>query len=87
MHTIAWVGYLAAFCTTGSFALQVLHIIRHRETKAISLGMYIVFVFGVFCWLAYGIYSKDIPLTIANGITFILAGAVLILKVSSERKR
>lgn len=81
MTDFAWLGSVAACCTTGSFALQVLHILRTRDTNAISLNMYLVFVFGVFCWLMYGLVNDDLPLMIANGITLILAATVLMLKV------
>jgi len=45
--------------------------------------MYVTFVFGVFCWLAYGVMNNDIPLLLANLVTFILSGIILILKVKS----
>ncbi|WP_293593080.1 SemiSWEET family sugar transporter [Pluralibacter sp.] len=81
MFDYAWLGGVAACCTTGSFALQVVHILRTRDTRAISLSMYLVFVFGVLCWLLYGMASGDVPLMVANGITLILASTVLGLKI------
>ncbi|OAT22983.1 SemiSWEET family sugar transporter [Buttiauxella gaviniae] len=85
MTDFAWLGSVAACCTTGSFALQVLHILKNRDTKAISLSMYLVFVFGVLCWLLYGLSNNDMPLMIANGITLVLAATVLVMKVMNER--
>jgi MtN3 and saliva related transmembrane protein len=85
MSDFAWLGGVAACCTTGSFALQVIHILKNRDTKAISLSMYLVFVFGVLCWLLYGLTSGDMPLMIANGITLLLAATVLTMKVMNER--
>lgn len=85
MLDFAWLGGLAACCTTGSFALQVIHILKNRDTKAISLSMYLVFVFGVLCWLLYGLTSHDVPLMVANGITLILAATVLVMKWVNER--
>ena len=87
MIDLAWLGPVAACCTTGSFALQVLHILKNRDTKAISLSMYLVFVFGVLCWLLYGMSNGDVPLMIANGITLVLAATVLLMKVVNERTR
>lgn len=85
MPDFAWLGGLAACCTTGSFALQVIHILKNRDTKAISLSMYLVFVFGVLCWLLYGLTSHDVPLMVANGVTLVLAATVLVMKWVNER--
>ena len=52
-----WVSALAAILTTAAFVPQALHIIRHRETKAISLVMYVAFASGVAFWLLFGVLS------------------------------
>jgi MtN3 and saliva related transmembrane protein len=80
----AYLGLCAAFLTTGSFALQVIHILKTRETRAISLGMYLAFSSGVLMWLAYGLKIGDTPVTIANSITLALACTVLLLKLRNE---
>lgn len=79
MEPIALIGYLAATCTTASFIPQVVRILRTGEVNGISLTMYSIFTFGVACWLAYGLYLEDWPMIIANVITLILAGSVLLL--------
>ena len=78
-------GLCAAFLTTGSFALQVIHIIKTQETRAISTNMYLAFSCGVLLWLIYGLRTNDMPITIANSITLALACAVLMLKLRNER--
>ena len=83
MLTVDFLGYIAALCTTLSFIPQVLYILKTKDTSSISLGMYVTFVFGVFCWLAYGVMNNDIPLLLANLVTFILSGIILVLKVKS----
>lgn len=75
------IGFLAATFTTISFVPQALQIIRTKDTKGISLPMYILFTFGVFMWLVYGIYFKMIPVIIANFITLALASVILIFKI------
>ena len=52
-----------------------------RHTKDISLLMYTLFTAGVTLWLAYGVLLGAWPVIIANGVTLILAGTVLILKL------
>ncbi|RLM17837.1 hypothetical protein BIY26_19845 [Brenneria goodwinii] len=79
-------GTLAAWVTTGSFFLQVVHIIRNKDTTGISLGMYASLFFGVSCWTAYGFNIQDIPVMTANGITMLLAVVVIALKLYNERE-
>ena len=74
-------GYLAACCTTGAFLPQVLQTWKTRDTRAISLPMYLVFVMGVLLWLIYGLQISNWPMTIANLVTLVLAGSVLIMKL------
>ena len=40
------VSAAAATLTTAAFVPQALHIIRHKETRAISLFMYVSFAVG-----------------------------------------
>lgn len=74
------VGFLAAFCTTISFIPQAVKVIRTRDTQSISLWMYIIFTFGVLCWLIYGILLGNRPMMIANSVTLILSGTILVMK-------
>lgn len=75
------IGYIAAFCTTAAFLPQVWQVWKTRSAKDISLGMYIVFVTGIGFWLGYGLLIISWPIIIANLITFILAGCVLVMKI------
>lgn len=76
-----WIGSVAAAFTTCSFIPQVWRVLQTRHTQDISLGMYALFTSGVALWLAYGILLGAWPIIIANGITLILAGTVLFLKL------
>jgi len=81
MTFITLIGFVAAFCTTWAFLPQVIKTIKTRDTSAISLGMYIVFIIGLILWLIYGLFRMDIPIIAANVITLILCSIVLILKL------
>jgi MtN3 and saliva related transmembrane protein len=74
-------GYLAAFLTTISFLPQTIKSIKEKNTDGISLVMYSLFTLGVFLWMAYGLYVKDIPIAAANSITFVFSLTILVLKV------
>ncbi|MBI5007658.1 MAG: SemiSWEET transporter [Nitrosomonadales bacterium] len=76
-----WIGGIAATLTTCSFIPQVWRVLQTRHTKDISLGMYALFTCGVALWLAYGILLGAWPIILANGITLLLAGMVLVLKL------
>jgi MtN3 and saliva related transmembrane protein len=75
------IGLLAALLTTAAFLPQVLHTLATRDTRGISLRMYVIFVAGVLLWLIYGVLTGDLPLILANGVTLLLAGAILYLKL------
>lgn len=75
------IGYVAAFCTTAAFVPQVLQVWKTRSARDISLGMYVVFVTGIAFWLLYGLFIGAWPIIIANLVTFILAGGVLVMKL------
>jgi MtN3 and saliva related transmembrane protein len=74
-------GYAGAALTTGAFVPQAIKIIRSRDTRAISLWMYLIFTLGVLFWFCYGVALKSWPIMVANAITFALAAIILALKV------
>lgn len=85
-----YLGYAAAFFTTFSFLPQAVKTIKTKDTSSISLIMYLMFVTGVFLWLIYGLFIKDLPIIVANAITLVLAASILKIKldsIKSERAR
>jgi MtN3 and saliva related transmembrane protein len=60
---------------------QLVKTWKTRSTADISLGMFLVLVIGIILWLAYGILLGDVPLIVANGITLVLAGIILVFKL------
>lgn len=79
--SVTLIGLAAAFCTTVAFLPQVMKTWRTRSTKDISLVMFLVFTTGIFLWLVYGVMLVDVPLMVANGITFVLSGTILYFKL------
>ena len=76
-----WLGYFAAILTTVAFVPQALKTLRTRDTRAISLGMYVVFVTGLCFWLAYGIVLGSWPMIFSNVVALVLALLILGLKL------
>ncbi len=71
----------AAVLTTAAFAPQAIKAWRTRSTKDVSLAMFALMVAGIALWLIYGILIDDAPLIIANAVTLILAGSILLAKI------
>lgn len=74
-------GYVGATLTTLSFLPQAVKTIRSRDTRGISLGMYVVFTVGVGFWFGYGVALHSWPMIVSNAITFVLAATILGLKL------
>ena len=81
MANMEWAGYLAAAMTTLAFVPQAIKIIRTRDTRGISLGMYVVFTIGIAFWLVYGIALQSTPMILSNIVTFLLSATILGLKL------
>lgn len=84
MNTINYadlIGYLAATLTTISFVPQARLVWRTRRAENLSLAMYLVFATGVALWLVYGLWIGSWPVVIANAITLMLAGFILVMKL------
>lgn len=75
------IGSIAAILTTFAFLPQVLRVIRTKDTESIALGMYVMQVVGIALWLVHGIHIGDLPLILANSISFLLSGIILLYKL------
>jgi len=75
------IGVIAAFLTTFSFVPQVIKVIQTKDTKSISLIMYLMSCMGIFLWMVHGFIIKDSALFYANLITFGLAMIILLHKL------
>ena len=87
MEIVSVIGALAAAASTSSFAPQAWKIIRTRETKGISVGMYGFTVVGFALWLAYGLMLGQWPLIFTNSVCLLLSAFILLMKILSPRTR
>jgi len=78
-------GFTAAFCTTAAFVPQLLRVLRLRSARDISLPTFLMFSIGVFLWLLYGLYTGSKPVIASNGVTLVLSGSILFLKLRYGR--
>lgn len=79
------IGTLAGCLTTLAFLPQVIKTWRSRSTSDISLAMFLAFCAGVALWLVYGVLVDAWPVTLANAVTLVLAGSILIMKIRHLR--
>jgi MtN3 and saliva related transmembrane protein len=82
MDWITALGLLAATLTTLSFLPQVIKTWRMKSAEDLSLGTFGMLCAGVFCWLVYGLLIGDLPIILANAVTLVLAGSVLVLAIT-----
>ncbi|WP_315074628.1 SemiSWEET transporter [Clostridium intestinale] len=75
------IGSIAGILTTLAFIPQVIKVVKTKDTKSLSLGMYSMQVVGVFLWLIHGIVIRDMALVVANAITFCLSLVILVHKI------
>jgi len=87
IDAISVIGGLAAAASTSSFAPQAWKIIKTRETKGISVGMYGITVVGFALWFAYGLLLGQWPLIFTNSVCLLLSAFILAMKILSPRTR
>lgn len=87
MTLVEFIGAVAACLTTFSFLPQAWKVLRSRDTRAISLVMYLLFTVGVALWGVYGLMTMQWSIIVANAITLMIAGAILGLKVRDVARR
>lgn len=80
-------GFVAGACTTAAFVPQVLKTWRTRSAEDVSLATFAIFAIGVLLWLVYGLYIDSLPIVVANGITLILASAMVVFTLRFRRRK
>jgi len=84
MDSITVIGLIAATFTTISLFPQLLRSWRTRTKPSgdRTFATYsTLFCVGIFLWLVYGIYKNDLPMMIANSLSFLQGLTILIIQV------
>jgi MtN3 and saliva related transmembrane protein len=87
MSIVTIIGTIAAICSTISFAPQAWQIVKTRETKDISTGMYLFTVTGFAAWVTYGVMLGQWPLIASNSICLALSAFILTMKLLPQREK
>ncbi|MCZ8185520.1 MAG: SemiSWEET transporter [Beijerinckiaceae bacterium] len=75
------IGGVAAVITTLCWVPQAIKVIRTRDTRSLSLVMYLMLAAGIVLWLVYGLLILSWPLIGANLVTLVLVGIILGMKL------
>jgi len=84
MNFVIFIGLIAALLTTISFLPQIIKTLKTKKTDDISLFMYILLSTGVFLWVVYGLITNDLPVILANAITFLFTLIMLVFKIKKK---
>lgn len=81
MDATETLGLVAGTLTTLAFAPQALRTLRSGSARDFSATMLVLFILGVVLWLAYGAFSAQLPVTLANAATLLLTLPILWVKL------
>ncbi|NIX76298.1 SemiSWEET transporter [Microvirga sp. c23x22] len=81
MPALEILGFVAAVLTTLCWLPQALRTLRTKDTKSLSLVTQSSLTLGVGLWLIYGILLGNLPLILANAVTFVLVVLILAMKL------
>ncbi len=73
------VGTMAAIASVVSFSPQAWKIIRTRDVKGLSSGMYALTVAAFALWMTYGLLRGDWALIVPNTLCLILSAFILMM--------
>lgn len=81
MDLTVTLGLLAGGLTSISFVPQAWKIWKTKSVEDVSLKMFTALCIGVGLWLVYGFIKKDVAIIVTNGVTILLASAILVMKL------
>ena len=76
-----YLGLLAGALTTGSAFPQLIKSYKTKSTADLSIWFLIALLSGVTLWILYGVAVSDLPLVIANSVSFLPLSCTLYLKI------
>lgn len=75
------IGYLATTLTTICSIPQLYKILKTKDSKSVSLNMYIIMTIGYALWIVYGVYIKSYQMMIGNSIGTAILLVILTIKL------
>jgi len=81
MDFVSLLGKIAAISSAIVFIPQVIKTIKTKDTKSISLGMYIIVVLSNSIWTAYAILVNETAILLAQVFLLPMSTLILIYKI------
>jgi 5'-nucleotidase len=81
MSVTAYIGTVAAFCTTMAFVPQIVKL-RKQGGEDLSYSMLSLYLTGVLLWLAYGVRLHAVEVVWANALATVLVVISIVLKAN-----
>jgi 5'(3')-deoxyribonucleotidase/uncharacterized protein with PQ loop repeat len=86
MSLTAYIGTVAAFCTTVAFVPQIVKL-RKQGGEDLSYEMLFLYLTGVLLWLAYGIRAHAVAVIWANALAGLMVLISIVLKANPPAKQ
>ena len=86
MSLTAYIGTVAAFCTTVAFVPQIVKL-RKQGGEDLSYQMLFLYLTGVLLWLAYGIRVHAVAVIWANALAGLMVLMSIVLKANPPSKQ
>lgn len=84
VNILSWMG---AVLTSIVLIPQSYKIIRTRDTKSLSLYMYIIFILSAITWITFAILANQPAIITTNIIVLFFALIILTLKITNIFKK
>ena len=86
MSMTAYIGIVAAFCTTVAFVPQIVKL-RKQGGKDLSYPMLFLYLTGVLLWLVYGVRVHAAAVVWANALSGVLVLVSIVLKANPPKRK
>ncbi|MTE26462.1 SemiSWEET family sugar transporter [Winogradskyella ouciana] len=86
MSGVDLIGILAGIFTTFAIIPQIYKAIKTGKVEDISPVFLSVLIAGVGLWTVYGVFLKDYPIIITNGVSVVLNSTMLIIYLNSNHR-
>jgi 5'(3')-deoxyribonucleotidase/uncharacterized protein with PQ loop repeat len=86
MTVTAYIGTVAAFCTTAAFVPQIVKL-RKQGGEDLSYQMLFLYLTGVLLWLVYGIQVHAVAVIWANALAGLMVLISIVLKANPPAQK
>jgi MtN3 and saliva related transmembrane protein len=81
MNYIDILGFACAFFTATLYLPQLLHIIKSKSAKDVSMIFVVMNVFTAILWIVYGYFLDSLPIIICDSVVLLISILILISKI------